>query len=49
MIRHPILCFVKKKIDPRMLRLWFTDMAYYIQNDFFNGRKPMKNTAKTVV
>jgi hypothetical protein len=48
MIRHPVLCFVKKTTDPRMLRLWFADMAYYIRNDFFNGRKPMKNqTAST--
>ncbi|MFP3090976.1 radical SAM protein [Treponema sp. TIM-1] len=40
MIRHPVLCFIKKSIDPRMLKLWFTDMGYYIRNDFFNGRKP---------
>jgi MoaA/NifB/PqqE/SkfB family radical SAM enzyme len=40
MLRHPVLCFIKKRIDPRMLKLWFTDMGYYIRNDFFNGRKP---------
>ncbi|MDR2069650.1 MAG: radical SAM protein [Spirochaetaceae bacterium] len=39
-IRHPVLCFIKKRLDPRMLKLWFTDMGYYIRNDFFNGRKP---------
>jgi MoaA/NifB/PqqE/SkfB family radical SAM enzyme len=49
MIRHPVLCFVKKTLDPRMLRFWFADMAYYIRNDFFNGRKPMKNTSTAVV
>jgi hypothetical protein len=42
MIRHPVLCFVKKQIDPRMLRLWFADMAYYIRHGFFNGRRAMK-------
>ncbi|MDR0602316.1 MAG: radical SAM protein [Treponema sp.] len=39
MIRHPAGCFVKKRIDPRMVKLWFADMGYYIRNDFFNGRK----------
>jgi hypothetical protein len=43
MIRHPVLCFIKKRIDPRMLKLWFADMGYYIRNDFFNGRKPSRN------
>jgi MoaA/NifB/PqqE/SkfB family radical SAM enzyme len=42
MIRHPFLCFVKKRIDPRMLRLWFADMRYYLRHDFFNGRRAMK-------
>jgi MoaA/NifB/PqqE/SkfB family radical SAM enzyme len=42
MIRHPVLCLVKKRIDPRMPRLWFADMAYYIRHDFFNGRRAMK-------
>jgi hypothetical protein len=42
MIRHPFLCLVKKLIDPRMLRLWFADMSYYIRHDFFNGRRAMK-------
>ena len=45
MIRHPILCFVKKRIDPRMLRLWLADMGYYLRHDFFDGRRPMKKTA----
>jgi MoaA/NifB/PqqE/SkfB family radical SAM enzyme len=27
-------------VDPAMLKLWFKDIAYYIRNDFFNGRKP---------
>jgi hypothetical protein len=25
-----------------MLKLWFADIRYYIRNDFFNGRRPMK-------
>jgi MoaA/NifB/PqqE/SkfB family radical SAM enzyme len=42
MIRHPALCFIKKQIDPPMMKLWFADIGYYIRNDFFNGRRPMK-------
>jgi MoaA/NifB/PqqE/SkfB family radical SAM enzyme len=40
MIRHPVLCFIKKRLDPRMLKLWFADMGYYIRNNFFDGRRP---------
>jgi MoaA/NifB/PqqE/SkfB family radical SAM enzyme len=46
MIRHPLCCFIKKEIDPRMLRLWFDDIRYYIRCDFFNGRKPPKPAGK---
>jgi hypothetical protein len=42
LIRHPFLSLVKKRIDPRMLRLWFADMGYYIRHDFFNGRRAMR-------
>jgi MoaA/NifB/PqqE/SkfB family radical SAM enzyme len=42
MIRHLFLCFVKKRIDPQMLKLWFADMRYYLRHDFFDGRRPMK-------
>jgi MoaA/NifB/PqqE/SkfB family radical SAM enzyme len=42
LIRHPFLSLVKKRLDPRMLRLWFADMGYYIRHDFFNGRRAMK-------
>jgi MoaA/NifB/PqqE/SkfB family radical SAM enzyme len=40
MIRHPVLCFIQRRIDPLMLKLWFADMGYYIRNDLFNGRRP---------
>jgi hypothetical protein len=40
MIRHPFRCFIKKEIDPRMRKLWFADIGYYIRNDFFDGRRP---------
>jgi hypothetical protein len=43
MIRYPIRVFFKKEIDPRLLRLWFADIAYYMKNDFFDGRREMKN------
>jgi MoaA/NifB/PqqE/SkfB family radical SAM enzyme len=43
MFRHPVLSFIKKQIDPRMLRLWYGDMKYYLRNDFFDGRKAMKS------
>jgi MoaA/NifB/PqqE/SkfB family radical SAM enzyme len=39
MIRHPLRVFIKKQIDPRMLKLWFADIGYYIRNDFFDGRR----------
>jgi MoaA/NifB/PqqE/SkfB family radical SAM enzyme len=44
LIRHPVSCFIKKQIDPRMLRLWFADIRYYIRHDFFNGRRPLRKT-----
>jgi hypothetical protein len=43
MIRHPLRCFIKKEIDPRMRKLWFDDIGYYIRCDFFNGRRPPKS------
>jgi MoaA/NifB/PqqE/SkfB family radical SAM enzyme len=30
----------QKRLDKRMLKLWFEDIAYYIRCDFFDGRKP---------
>jgi MoaA/NifB/PqqE/SkfB family radical SAM enzyme len=42
MIRHPVLCLIQKRLDPRMLKLWFADLGYYVQNDFFNGRRPRR-------
>jgi MoaA/NifB/PqqE/SkfB family radical SAM enzyme len=40
LIRHPVRCLIEKRIDPRMLKLWFDDIGYYMRNDFFNGRRP---------
>jgi MoaA/NifB/PqqE/SkfB family radical SAM enzyme len=41
MIRHPVLCFIQRRLDPLLLKLWFADMGYYIRHDLFNGRRPM--------
>ncbi|MDR1948565.1 MAG: radical SAM protein [Spirochaetaceae bacterium] len=46
MIRHPLRCFVKKEIDPAMLKLWFADIGYYIRCDFFNGRRAPQGRLK---
>ena len=36
--RSPISVFLKKELDPVMLKLWFGDLKYYAGNDLFNGR-----------
>jgi hypothetical protein len=46
--RHPIRGLLKKEFgaekrkDPLMFKLWLEDIKYYIHNDFFDGRRPMK-------
>jgi MoaA/NifB/PqqE/SkfB family radical SAM enzyme len=48
LVRHPIRAFLKKEFgaerfkDPIMLKLWLLDIKYYVHNDFFDGRRPMK-------
>jgi len=41
-INHPIQVFIKKKIDPVMIKFWMEDLKYYLKHDFFNGRIPPK-------
>jgi len=36
--RSPVSVFLKKELDPVMLKLWFEDLKYYAGNDLFNGR-----------
>jgi hypothetical protein len=48
LVRHPVRGLLKKEFgiekrkDSRMFKLWLEDIKYYIRNDFFDGRRPMK-------
>jgi MoaA/NifB/PqqE/SkfB family radical SAM enzyme len=48
LLRHPIRGFLRKEFnrekrkDPIMFKLWLEDIKYYIHNDFFDARRPMK-------
>jgi MoaA/NifB/PqqE/SkfB family radical SAM enzyme len=46
LIRHPVRAFFKKELDPHLLRLWFADIAYYVEHDFFDGRRGMRVTER---
>jgi MoaA/NifB/PqqE/SkfB family radical SAM enzyme len=51
LIRHPVRALFGKKFngeqqgDPELLKLWREDIRYYARNDFFDGRRPMKQQA----
>jgi MoaA/NifB/PqqE/SkfB family radical SAM enzyme len=42
-IRHPLNVCFGKHFDRQMLRLWFSDVKYYLACDLFDGRKPFKH------
>jgi hypothetical protein len=42
LIRHPFKGYFGKSLDRQMLRLWFTDVTYYLACDLFDGRRPPK-------
>jgi hypothetical protein len=52
--RHPIRGFFKKEFpmgkqrEPVLLKLWLEDIKYYIHNDFFDSRQPIKKARKQV-
>lgn len=42
MVQHPVRSLRRWRSDPRRFQLWLTDLRYYRDCDFFDGRRPAR-------